>query len=182
MPFADAEASFETALRRAGGDERTAKDAVSELASWMLRRSHRTGASLLSATSALADAAARAAAASDFPIEGVAQGYLLGVMLASERREIDLLAVAGHATGTMLRHARAAGVDVAGAARGAVAGALEWAARERLDAHVVADAVGRAAAEAADELDAATGGRVRAALSTPVAGVPVSLTPHAQAR
>jgi hypothetical protein len=175
MPFIRAQDAFDGVIRRAGGDATATKDAVAELVGWMLRRSRRSGTALLTAISSLADAAARAAVATGGGMGWVAHGYLLGVMLASERRESELFAVLGHAAGTLVRHACAAGADTAAAARGAVAGAVEWARRERFDERASADAAGVGAAEAADDIDAWMSHRVRAALSSPVSGVPITL-------
>lgn len=169
--FARAESGVAAALREAGGDPQAAVGAVADVVARDLRDSGRAGAALLSAISALAFGAARAAVSGGGDMSCVAEGFLLGVMLAGEAKESRLLAVIGHAAGTFVKHAAEAGGDVVPATRGLVEGAASWAGELKLDAGEAAYAAGQGAFDAADEADSRLGRKVRRALEQPVCGI-----------
>lgn len=173
--FARAETELGAALEKARGDVEETFGAVAEAAARGLRRSDRTGAALLSQISALSGAAAQAAARTGSDMECAAQGFMFGVMFACMTKEARLLTLVRHTAGTFIKHAHEAGGDEAAAARGLVEGAISWAGDLDLGAAAAADAAGRGAAEAAEDVSPSLGGRVRAGLAIPVAGLDVRL-------
>ena len=173
--FAKAESGVADALRASNGDAQAAVGAVADVVARDLRESGRTGAALLSAISALAFGVARAAASRGGDMSSVAQGFILGVMLAGEAKEQLLLAVIAHAAGTLIKHAAEAGGDAASATRGLVEGAVAWAGELRLDPGEAAYAAGQGAVDAAEEVDARLAAKVRQALEQPIAGIKVLL-------
>jgi hypothetical protein len=173
--FAKAESGIADALRGANGDAQAAVGAVADVVARDLRESGRTGAALLSAISALAFGVAHAAAAAGGDMGSVAEGFILGVMLAGEAKEQLLLAVIAHAAGTLIKHAAEAGGDAASATRGLVEGAISWAEELRLDPGEAAYAAGQGAVDAAEEVDSRLAAKVRRALEEPVAGIKVLL-------
>jgi hypothetical protein len=174
--FAQAETGVVEAVEEAGPDRQAVVGAVADVMARDLKQAGRSGTGLLSAVSALADAAARAAVASGGEMGCIAQGFLIGVMLASERGHDSLLAVIAHAAGTFVKHVCAAGADAAAAARGLVEGAASWAGERGLDPGEAATAAGQGAADAADEVSPATGRKVRTVLTAGlIAGVAVML-------
>ena len=174
--FAQAESGVAEALKSAGADPQAIVGSVADVLARDLKRADRSGAALLSAISALAFAAAHAAVQAGGEMGCVAQGFLLGVMLASETKEQRLLVVIGHAAGTFVKHVHEAGGDVVAAGRGLVEGAVSWAEELGMDAGAAADAAGQGAADAADDVGTGLGRRVRVALSQPIAGVRASLS------
>lgn len=168
--FARAETGVAEAVEVAGEDRQAVVGAVADVLARDLKQAGRSGTGLLSAVSALADAAARAAVASGGEMGCIAQGFLIGVMLASERGHDSLPAVITHAAGTFVKHACAAGADAAAAALGLVEGAAAWAGRRGLDAGEAATAAGQGAADAADEVGVWVGRRVRARLTAGLIG------------
>ncbi len=173
--FARAESGAADALKGAGGDPQAAVGAVADVVARDLRESGRPGAALLSAISALAFGVAHAAVATGGEMGCIAQGFLLGVMLAGEAKEQRLLAVIGHAAGTFIKHAAEAGGDAAAATRGLVEGAVSWAGEMSLDPGEAAYAAGQGAVDAAEDVAPRLGAKVRGALEQPVAGVKVLL-------
>jgi hypothetical protein len=173
--FARAETGVSEAIIGARGDAQAAVGAVADVVARDLRGSGRAGAALLSEISALAFAAAHAAVSTGGAMGCVAQGFLLGAMLAGETKEQRLLALIGHAAGTFIKHVVEAGGDVSSAARGLVEGAVSWAGELRLDPGEAAYAAGIGAVEAADDVDPYLGRKVRRALEEPVAGIKVLL-------
>jgi hypothetical protein len=181
--FARAETGVADAVEAAGADRQAVVGGVADVLARDLKEAGRTGTGLLSAVSALADAAARAAVASGGEMGCIAQGFLIGVMLATERGDDSLLAVIAHAAGTFLKHVCAVGADAAAAARGLVEGAASWAGERGLDAGDAATAAGQGAADAADEVSASVGRKVREALTSGlIAGVAVMLKEPVGAR
>jgi hypothetical protein len=173
--FAKAESGVAEALHDAGGDPQASVGAVADVVARDLRDSGRAGGALLSAISALAFGVAHAAVATGGEMGCIAQGFLLGVMLAGEAKEHLLLAVIGHAAGTFIKHVAEAGGDVIAATRGLVEGAVSWAGELRLDPGEAAYAAGQGAVDAADDVDPRLGRKVRRALEQPVAGVQILL-------
>ena len=173
--FARAESGVAAALNGARGDAQAAVGAVADVVARDLRESGRAGAALLSAISALAFGVAHAAVATGGEMGCVAQGFLLGVMLAGETKEQRLLAVIGHAAGTFLKHVAEAGGDAVSATRGLVEGAASWAGELRLDPGEAAYAAGQGAVDAAEDVDSRLGRKVRRALEQPVAGIQILL-------
>jgi hypothetical protein len=179
--FARAESGVSEALLAAGSDAQAAVGAVADVVARDLRESGRAGAALLSAISALAFGAAHAAVATGGAMGCVAQGFLLGVMLAGEAKEQRLLVVIGHAAGTFIKHVAEAGGDAIAATRGLVEGAVSWAEELQLDPGEAAYAAGQGAVDAAEEVDARLGHKVRRALEQPVAGIKILLKEPAAA-
>ena len=173
--FARAETGVADALTAAGGDAQAAVGAVADIVARDLRESGREGAALLSAISALAFAVAHAAVSTGDEMSRVAQGFVLGVMLAGEDKESLLLAFIAHAAGTFIKHVAEAGGDVFAATRGLVEGAVSWAEELKLDAGEAAYAAGQGAVDAADDVDPGLGHKVRRALEQPVAGIKILL-------
>ena len=173
--FARAESGVVKALQDAGGDPQTAVGAVADVVARDLRESGRSGVALLSAISALAFGVAHAAVSTGGEMGRVAEGFLLGVMLAGEAKERELLAVIGHAAGTFIKHVAEAGGDVSLATRGLVEGAVAWAEELRLDPGEAAYAAGQGAVDAAEDVDSRLGHKVRRALEQPVAGIMILL-------
>ena len=173
--FARAESAIAEALGGAGEDAPAAVAAVADVVARDLRESGRSGAALLSAISALAFGAAHAAVSTGGEVGCVAQGFLLGVMLAGEAQERRLLAVVSHAAGTFIKHVAEAGGDAASAARGLVEGAASRAGELQLDPGAAACAAGQGAVDAAEDVDARLGRKVRRALERPVAGIKILL-------
>jgi hypothetical protein len=169
--FARAETGVAEAIG-AAPDEQAEVAAIAEVVARDLRESGRAGAALLSAISALSFGVAHAAVSTGGDMGRVAQGFLLGVALASRPQERRLLAVIAHASGTFLRHAAEAGGDVVAAARGLVEGAAAWAEELRVDPSEAAAAAGQGAVEAAADVDARLGRKVRRTLERGVAGIP----------
>ena len=179
--FAKAESGVSAALGEARGDPQACVGAVADVVARDLRDSGKAGGALLSAISALAFGVAHAAVATGGEMGCIAQGFLLGVMLAGEAKEHLLLAVIGHASGTFLKHVAEAGGDVIAATRGLVEGAIAWAGELQLDPGEAAYAAGQGAVDAAEEVDSTLGRKVRAALEEPVTGIFVLLEEHAAA-
>jgi hypothetical protein len=175
--FAKAETGVAEVLSEAGEDQQAAVGAVADVVARDLRESGRAGAALLSAISALAFGVAHAAVSTGGEMGCVAQGFLLGVMLASETKEQRLLAVIMHAAGTFIKHVAEAGGDVITATRGLVEGAISWAVELKLDPGEAAYAAGQGAVDAAEEVDHRLGQKARRALEQPVAGIKVLLQP-----
>ena len=175
--FAKAETGIAEVLAEAAGDTQAAVGAVADVVARDLQESGRAGAALLSAISALAFGVAHAAVSTGGEMGCVAQGFLLGVMLASETKEQRLLAVIMHAAGTFVKHVAEAGGDVITATRGLVEGAILWAVELKLDPGEAAFAAGQGAVEAAEDVDHRLGHKVRRALEQPVAGIQVLLQP-----
>ena len=173
--FARAESGIADALNGAVGDAQAAVGAVADVIARDLRQSGRAGAAQLSAISALAFGVAHAAVATGGDMGCVAQGFLLGVMLASEMKEQQLLAVIAHAAGTFVKHVAEAGGDVSSATRGLVEGAVSWAGELQLDPGEAAYAAGQGAVDAAEDVDSRLGHKVRRALEQPVAGIMILL-------
>jgi hypothetical protein len=169
--FARAESVVAAAIEGAGPDAQAAVGAVADIVARDLRASGREGAALLSAISALAFGVARAAVSTGGQMSCVAEGFVLGVMLAGETDAKRLLAVIGHAAGTFVKHVAEAGGDVIPATRGLAEGAVAWAGELGLDPVEAADAAGQGAVDAADDVDARLGRKVRRALEQPVAGI-----------
>lgn len=179
--FARAESGVTAALGEARGDRQASVGAVADVVARDLRESGKIGGALLSAISALAFGVAHAAVATGGEMGCIAQGFLLGVMLAGEAKERVLLAIIGHAAGTFLKHVAEAGGDAAAATRGLVEGAIAWAGELQLDPGEAAYAAGQGAVDAAEEVDSSLGEKVRAALEQPVAGILVLLDEDAAA-
>ena len=177
--YHQAETGVAAAIDEARGDAQAEVGAVAEVVARDLRDSGKAGGALLSAISALAFGVAHAAVASGGEMGCIAQGFLLGVMLAGEAKEHLLLAVIGHASGTFLKHVAEAGGDVMAAARGLVEGAIAWAGELQLDSGEAAYAAGQGAVDAAEDVAPRLGGKVRRALEEPVAGIRVLLEDHA---
>ena len=173
--FAKAESGVAVALREAGGDAQALVGAVADVIARDLRESGRTGAALLSAISALSFGVAHAAVAASGDMRFVAEGFILGVMLAGEAQEPQLLAVIAHAAGTFIKHAAEAGGDADSSTRGLVEGAVSWAGELRLDPGEAAYAAGQGAVDAADDVDARLASKVRRALEQPVSGIHILL-------
>ena len=173
--FARAESVVVEALQNAGGDPQAAVGAVADVVARDLRDSGRSGAALLSAISALAFAVAHAAVSTGGEMSRVAEGFVLGVMLAGEEKESLLLAFIAHAAGTLIKHVAEAEGDVSAATRGLVEGAASWAEELRLDPGEAAYAAGQGAVDAAEDVDFRLGQTVRRALEQPVAGIKILL-------
>jgi hypothetical protein len=170
-----AESGVAKALRDAGGDPQAAVGAIADVVARDLRASGRAGAALLSAISALAFGVAHAAVSTGGDMSSVAEGFVLGVMLAGEEKESLLLAFIAHAAGTFIKHVAEAGGDASAATRGLVEGAASWAEELRLDAGEAAYAAGQGAVDAAADVDFRLGQTVRRALEQPVAGIKIVL-------
>jgi hypothetical protein len=168
--FRKAESEIAGALARAGRDRRAVVGAVADIVAGDIRGADRRGAALLTTISALAFAVAHAAVQAGGEMGCVAQGFLFGVTLAARFRERNLLAVIEHAAGTFVKHVHEAGGDPVAAGRGLVEGAGSRGAEFGLDAEAAADAAGRGAVEAADEVNDGLGRRMRTALKRPLAG------------
>lgn len=163
------------AVRGAGGDAQKIVGLVADRLARTLRDSGEHGAALLSAISALSAAAAHVAARNRSDMNCIAEGFLIGTMLASERTEKLTAAVLTHAAGTFVKHVYEAGGDVDAATRGLVEGAVAWAAELGFDAGEAATAVAQGAVGAGDEVRPGLGRKIRAALSEPIAGITVLL-------
>jgi hypothetical protein len=172
---AHAQSGVASALAEARGDRQATVGAVADVVARDLRDSDTAGGALLSAISAMAFGVAHAAVAAGGEMGCIAQGFLLGVMLAGEAKESSLLAVIGHAAGTFLKHVAEAGGDVIAATRGLVEGSIAWAGELQLDPGEAAYAAGQGAVDAAEDVDHGLGEKVRAALEEPVAGILVIL-------
>jgi hypothetical protein len=179
--FERAESEISRALAGAGRDGPAIAAAVASVLARDLRRADRAGAALLSAISALAFAAAHAAEETGGEIGRVAQGFMLGAMLAGRAEESRLSALIGHAAGTFVKHVHEAGGDVAAAGRGLVEGAVFGSGKVGIDAETAADAAGRGAAAGADDVDPRLACRVRAAMEAPIAGLRVHLEERVEA-
>jgi len=177
--FYRSETGVSAAIDESRGDPQAEVGAVADIVAQDLRESGKAGGALLSAISALAFGVAHAAVASGGEMGCIAQGFLLGVMLAGEAKEHLLLAVIGHASGTFLKHVAEAGGDAMAAARGLVEGAIAWAGELQLDSGEAAYAAGQGAVDAAEDVDPKLGAKVRRALDEPVAGIRVLLEDHA---
>jgi hypothetical protein len=174
--FAHAETALTRTVEDAGGDRDAVIEGVAVVMAQDLRQSGRAGTGLLSAISALADAAARAAVASGGEMGCIAQGFLIGVMLATEHGNDSLLAVIAHAAGTFVKHAYAAGADAVSAASGLAEGAAAWAGERGLNSGAAASAAGQGAADAAEEVSPSVGRKVRERLTSGlISGVAVML-------
>jgi hypothetical protein len=179
--FAHAESGVAAAIAGAGRDPQAVVGAVAEVVAEDLRSSGRGGAAMLSAISALAFGVAHAAVSTGGAMDFVAEGFLLGVMLAGETDAQRLLAIIAHASGTFIKHVAEAGGDVTPATRGLVEGAVAWAGELTLDPGEAAYAAAQGAVDAAEEVDSRLGHKARRALEQPVAGIKIPLREQAEA-
>jgi hypothetical protein len=163
--FAKSESAVAAAIAGTGGDSQAAVSAVAVVVAQDLRESGRSGSALLSAISALSFGVAHAAVSTGGAMGCVAQGFLFGVMLASQAKEPQLLAVLRHAATTFLKHAAEAGGDVTAATQGLVQGATSWAGQAHLDPGEAVEAANQGAADAGEDVDSSVGGKVLRALA-----------------
>jgi hypothetical protein len=170
--FAGLADDVSSAVEDAGGSAKAVVDSVAGVLAAALRESVKDGASPLSdETSALAGSVVRGASKAGGDLASVARGFLLGVLRESGLTGEPALDAAVRAVGAFIEGVHEVGGDAAGAAMGLVEGAMAWAVELKQDAARTAAAAGQAAVDAAYDVDAKTGARVRDALKVGIAGV-----------
>ena len=164
------------AIKDAGGSAKAVVDSVAGVLAAVLRESAKEGSTLLpDEAAALADSAVRGAAKAGGDLASVARGFLLGVLREGGLTGEEALGAVVRFVGAFMESVHGVGGDEAGAAMGLVEGAMAWAVELGQDASRAGASAGQAAIDAAYDVDAKAGGRVRDALKVGIAGVTFAL-------
>jgi hypothetical protein len=161
------------AVKSAGGMAVAVVDAVADVLGAAMKDSGVLGASLVKSVSQIAEQTVRGAGKVGGEMSYVAQGFLKGLLRATEETGEEALLTIGYAAACFVKQAGALGLDCVAATKGLIEGAIGLAKELGLDTTQAASVAAQGALDAAYEVGSAAGEKVRDALQGAIAGVKV---------